>query len=49
MGGEVRAMNYNKWAVRIMGLLLLLGFALVMSHLHKTLVTIQRQQQAAPR
>jgi len=42
-------MNYNKWAVRIMGLLLLLGFALVMTHLHKTLVMIQRQQQAAPR
>jgi hypothetical protein len=45
MGGEVRAMNYNKWAIRIMALLLLLGFALVMTYLHKTLVTMQRQQQ----
>lgn len=42
-------MNYNKWAVRIMGLLLLLGFALVMTHLHKSLVTIQRQQQSTTR
>lgn len=42
-------MNMGKWAARIMALLLLLMFALVMSHLHKQLVLLQQQQTQAPR
>ncbi len=38
-------MGMGKWAARIMALLMLLIFALVMSHLHKQLVTLQQQQQ----
>ena len=40
----------NKWAVRIVGLLMLLMFALVFAQLHSTLRKLQQeQQQAAPR
>jgi hypothetical protein len=35
----------NKWAVRIMALLMLLAFALVFAHLKATLVKIQQQRQ----
>jgi hypothetical protein len=40
----------NKWTVRIVGLLLLLMFALVFAQMHSTLRKMQRQQQenAAP-
>ena len=40
----------NKWAVRIVGLLMLLLFALVFAQLHSTLRKLQEEQQtAAPR
>jgi len=35
----------GRWAARIMGLLLLLVFALVMTQLHKQLKALQKQQQ----
>ncbi|HEX6085180.1 MAG TPA: hypothetical protein VF266_11680 [Thermoanaerobaculia bacterium] len=35
----------NKWAVRIVGLLLLLVFALVFAQMRATLVRLQQQQQ----
>ena len=38
----------NKWAVRIVGLLMLLLFALVFAQLHSTLRKIQEEQQTAP-
>jgi len=40
----------NKWAVRIVGLLMLLLFALVFAQLHSTLQKLKEEQQtAAPR
>lgn len=40
----------NKWAVRIVGLLMLLLFALVFAQLHSTLRKLKEEQQtAAPR
>ena len=40
----------NKWTVRIIGMLMLLLFALVFAQLHSTLRKIQEEQQtAAPR
>jgi hypothetical protein len=36
----------NRWGVRIVGLLMLLLFALVFTQLYKSLVTLQRQHQA---
>lgn len=40
----------NKWAVRIVGLLLLLLFAIVFAQMHSTLRRLQEQQRtAAPR
>jgi hypothetical protein len=36
----------GKWAARIVALLILLVFALVMSHLHRQLVMLQRQQES---
>lgn len=40
----------NRWAVRIVGLLMLLLFGLVFVQMYKSLVTLQRQQeQTAPR
>lgn len=38
----------GRWAARFMALLLLLIFALVMTHLHKQLTLLQRQQQTQP-
>jgi len=40
----------NRWAVRIVGLLVLLVFALMFAQMYKTLVALQRDQQqtAAP-
>ncbi|HET8775432.1 MAG TPA: hypothetical protein VFP80_16650 [Thermoanaerobaculia bacterium] len=39
----------NKWTVRIVGLLLLLVFALMFAQMHNTLRRMQRQQEnAAP-
>ena len=35
----------NKWGVRILGLVMLLIFALVFAHLRATLVRLQQQQQ----
>jgi hypothetical protein len=35
----------GKWAARITALLMLLAFALVMTHLHRQLVLLQRRQQ----
>ena len=35
----------NKWAVRIVGLVMLLLFALVFAQLRSTLVRMQQQQQ----
>jgi hypothetical protein len=40
-------MGGAKWAARIVALLMLLAFALVMSHLHKQLVMLQRQQDSS--
>jgi hypothetical protein len=37
----------NKWAVRIIGLLMLLLFALVFAQMHSTLRKMQEQQQNA--
>lgn len=37
----------NKWAVRIVGLLMLVLFALVFAQMHGTLRRIQQQQQSA--
>jgi len=39
----------NRWAVRIVGLLMLLLFGLVFTQMYKSLVALQRQQQEAPR
>jgi len=38
----------NKWGVRILGLIMLLLFALVFAHLRATLVKMQQQQQVRP-
>ena len=39
----------NRWAVRIVGLLVLLVFALMFAQMYKTLVALQRgQQQTVP-
>jgi hypothetical protein len=50
MGGatrrEIRAMN--RWGARILGLLLLLVFAMMFAQMYKTLVSMQQQQQASP-
>jgi hypothetical protein len=35
----------NKWGVRILGLVMLLLFALVFAHLRSQLVKLQHQQQ----
>jgi Tfp pilus assembly protein PilX len=35
----------NRWAARIIGLLMLLIFALMFVQMHKTLVMLQRQSQ----
>jgi len=35
----------NRWAVRIVGLLVLLVFALMFAQMYKTLVTLQREQE----
>ena len=37
----------NRWAYRILALLMLLGFALVFAHLHRQLVLMQRARQPA--
>ena len=37
----------NKWTVRIIGMLMLLLFALVFAQLHSTLRKIQEEQQTA--
>ena len=37
----------NRWAARIIGLILLLIFALMFLQMHKTLVMLQRQQGAS--
>lgn len=37
----------NRWAARILGLLLLLAFALVFMQMHRTLVRLQQQNTAA--
>ena len=37
----------NKWAVRIIGMLMLLLFALVFAQLHSTLRKIQQEQGTA--
>lgn len=37
----------NKWTVRIVGLLLLLMFALMFAQMHNTLRRMQRQQETA--
>lgn len=36
----------NKWAVRIVGLLMLLLFALVFAQMHSTLRKMQKQQES---
>jgi hypothetical protein len=38
----------GKWAARIMALVLLLLFALVMTHLHNQLLALQKQQEEPP-
>ena len=38
----------NKWAVRIVGLLMLLLFALVFTQMHSTLRKMQQQNTAVP-
>ncbi len=38
----------NRWSVRILGLVLLLVFALVMTMMYRQLVQLQREQQSAP-
>jgi hypothetical protein len=38
----------NKWAMRIVGLLMLLLFALVFAQMHSTLRRMQQQQTASP-
>ncbi|MDQ3281630.1 MAG: hypothetical protein M3Q69_09470 [Acidobacteriota bacterium] len=38
----------NRWGARIVGLLLLLVFALMFAQMYKTLVAMQRQQQEPP-
>lgn len=38
----------NRWAARIVGLILLLIFALLFLQMHRTLVMLQRQQQSSP-
>lgn len=35
----------NRWAARLIGLLMLLVFALMFVQMHKTLVMLQRQSQ----
>jgi len=35
----------NKWAVRMIGVLMLLIFLLVFAQMYKTLVMLQKQQQ----
>lgn len=35
----------SKWAGRMAALPILLAFALIMTHLHRQLITLQRQQQ----
>jgi hypothetical protein len=41
----------NKWTVRVIGILMLLAFAIVFASMHNKLRRIQRQQQesAVPR
>lgn len=38
----------NRWAARILGLLMLLIFALMFAHMQRTLRALQEQQQSAP-
>ena len=38
----------GKWAARFIALLMLLAFALIMTHLHKQLVNLQKRQEQAP-
>jgi hypothetical protein len=38
----------NKWAVRIVALLMLLLFTMVFAHMHSTLRRLQEQRQTAP-
>ena len=38
----------NRWAARIIGLIMLLFFMLIFASMYKTLKTMERQQQAAP-
>lgn len=38
----------NRWGVRLLGAILLLVFLLVLTHLHRSLLMLQRTQQAAP-
>ena len=40
----------NRWGVRIVGILLIVMFALIFLQMYKSLVTLQRQhEQSAPR
>jgi len=40
----------NRWGVRIVGILLIVMFALIFLQMYKSLVTLQRQQeQSTPR
>ena len=40
--------NVNKWAVRMIGILMILGFLAVFAHLHKTLQTMKQMRGPAP-
>jgi hypothetical protein len=35
----------NKWAIRLLGLLMILVFLMVMTHLQRQLVLMKRQQE----
>ena len=36
----------NRWAARLLGIILLLFFALMFAHMHRTLRALQEQQSA---
>jgi hypothetical protein len=38
----------NRWAVRIIGILIVLVFVLMMMNLQRQLILLQRSRQAAP-
>jgi hypothetical protein len=37
-----------RWAARVMGILLIIGFILLMAHLQKKLAEMQEMRQGAP-